>query len=130
MRTLKHLLVGATLLALPFGFARMPMANAATLGDVGDNLSETVGETGLSTQATLPETIGRLIGILLSFLGIIFLLLTIYAGFLWMTASGEPKQVEKARTLLTQAVVGLVILLSAYAISSFVIDSLTEATAT
>ncbi len=126
MRFLKHLMVGATLLALPLGFARLSIVNAASLDDATTNLGSVADETGLESS-DLEETIGKLIGILLSFLGIIFLLLVIYAGFLWMTAQGDPKQVDKAKSLLTQSVVGLVILLAAYAISTFVIESLQEA---
>lgn len=126
MRKLKHLVIGATLLALPLGFARMPVAHALNLDDAEDNLGTVAGETGLE-EADLTETIGKLIGVLLSFLGVIFLLLIIYAGFTWMTARGDSKAVDKAKDMLVTSVVGLVILLSAYAISSFVIDSLQTA---
>ncbi|KKW28809.1 MAG: hypothetical protein UY72_C0061G0004 [Candidatus Uhrbacteria bacterium GW2011_GWD2_52_7] len=126
MRMLKHLVIGATLLALPLGFARLPVAHAATLDDATENMGLVRQETGLE-DADLTETIGKLIGVLLSFLGVIFLLLIIYAGFLWMTARGDSKAVDKAKDILTTSVVGLVILLSAYAISSFVIESLQDA---
>lgn len=126
MRMLKHLVIGATLLALPLGFARLPVAHAASLDDATTNLGNVREETGLQ-DAELTETIGKLIGVLLSFLGVIFLLLIIYAGFTWMTAQGDPKAVGKAKDILITSVVGLVILLSAYAISSFVIESLQSA---
>jgi hypothetical protein len=45
-----------------------------------------------------------------------------------MTAGGDEKKVAKAKTILITSVVGLVILLSAYAISSFVLDQLITAT--
>jgi hypothetical protein len=54
-------------------------------------------------------------------------MLTLYAGWLWMTAAGDSKQTQKAKDILITAVVGLVILLSAYAISSFVIDNVQTA---
>jgi hypothetical protein len=93
-----------------------------------DYVNETAGYNDAGGSNQLQDTIGTLISVFLGLLGIVFLLLTIYAGWLWMTAQGDPKKVEKATTLLTQAVIGLVILLSAYAISSFVIDQLTTAT--
>ncbi|MEK7159047.1 MAG: hypothetical protein AAB766_00935, partial [Patescibacteria group bacterium] len=66
----------------------------------------------------------RIIKIVLGFLGIVLIVIVIYAGFLWMTAGGEPKGVEDARKWLTNAIIGLAIILSAYAITDFVIKKL------
>ena len=128
MRMFKHFLIALALVAMPFGLPRLlPAAHAADLSDITGNLDETGNDTGLE-DAELTDTIGRLIGVLLSVLGIIFLLLVIYAGFTWMTAQGDAKKVDSAKNILITSVVGLVILMSAYAISNFVIDSLVEAT--
>ena len=70
---------------------------------------------------TLSTTIGQLIRAILSLLGTIFLVLVIYAGILWMTASGNDEQVKKAVGIITNATVGLVIALSAYSIVTFVL---------
>lgn len=90
-----------------------------------DTSLEEVGDTAGLQETSLPTVIGRIIGVFLSILGIVFLILVIYAGFLWMTAAGDSAKVEKARKILVQAVIGLIITLSAYAITSFVIRSLT-----
>ncbi len=75
-----------------------------------------------------PNTIARrIINIVFSFLGIITVAVIIYAGFLWITAGGEEEKATQGRTLLFQAFVGLVIILSAYLISYFVIDQLVKA---
>lgn len=96
------------------------------------NLTEGLGEVGTSagieTSQTLEQTIGLIINVILGFLGVIFLVLTIYAGFLWMTAGGNSDQVEKAKKMLIQAVIGLVILLAAYAIATFVVTEVGGAT--
>jgi len=57
---------------------------------------------------------------LLSLLGVIFITLTIYAGFLWMTAQGNDQQVEKAMSIIKKAVIGFLIIMSAYSITYFV----------
>lgn len=67
---------------------------------------------------------GGLVGLILSFVGIIFLLLTVYAGFMWMTAQGNSSQVEKAKDLLINAIIGLVIVTAAYSITVFVGEQL------
>ena len=66
----------------------------------------------------------RVITPLLSLVGLIFLLLMIYAGFLWMTAAGNETQVGKAKNIMTAAVIGTIIIAAAYAITNFVFDSL------
>jgi len=57
-------------------------------------------------------------------LGIIFIILMIYAGYNWMTAQGEEEKVTKAKTTIQRAIIGLIIVVSAYAITAFVFKSL------
>ena len=61
----------------------------------------------------------RIIRLILSFLGIVFLALTIYAGVLWMTAAGEKEKVEKAQGIIKASVIGLLVILAAYSITEF-----------
>ena len=100
--------------------------------DPGEILEETGEEAGFETSESgtgqLTRMIGLIINVLLSLLGIIFLILIIYGGFLWMTSSGNEEQVSKAKRIIRDAVIGLIILLAAYAISRFVVDALVEAT--
>ncbi|MEK7183647.1 MAG: hypothetical protein AAB776_03380 [Patescibacteria group bacterium] len=127
MSKLKNFLLGAVLVAVPFGVV-VPQLHAATsAGDLEGNLDAVQVNSGLGDKE-LDETLGLLINVLLGLLGIIFLVLVIFAGFLWMTAGGDEKRVAKAKGILITAVIGLVILLSAYAISSFVLDQLITAT--
>ena len=70
----------------------------------------------------------KIIGIGLSFLGVIFLALTIYGGFLWMSDQGNEEQVAKAKKMITAAAIGLIIVLSSYAVSWFVFNVLIRAT--
>lgn len=65
--------------------------------------------------------VGNLIAAVLGILGVIFLILMIYAGLLWMTAGGNADNVKKAKSILTNAVIGLVITLSSYAIAATVL---------
>ena len=91
--------------------------------DFTSQVDDAQGQVGFS-EATLPVMIGGIIGVALSILGIILLLIMIYAGFLWMTAGGETDKTKKAKDFMINAVIGLIILLAAYAISNFVIDSI------
>src|SRR3989344_1918510 len=74
------------------------------------------GGYNFAEKADAPTLLGQLIGVALSLLGVIFLILMIYGGFLWMTARGDGSQIDKAKGLMTAAIIGLIIVLSAYAI--------------
>lgn len=129
MQKLKNLIVGAALVAMPFTAAiAVPFAHAVSASDLTAGITSVNDKAGLG-NSDLKDTIGLLISALLSILGIIFLLLIIYAGFTWMTAQGDSKKVTKAKDIMITAVVGLIILLSAYAISTFVLEQLAGATA-
>jgi len=77
----------------------------------------------LSRSGDIPSILGYLVSIILSLSGIFFFLLILYAGFIWMTAAGSVEKVQSAKSKMISAVIGLVIVLSAYALTSFVFDS-------
>ncbi|PIR05318.1 hypothetical protein COV56_03455 [Candidatus Kuenenbacteria bacterium CG11_big_fil_rev_8_21_14_0_20_37_9] len=70
----------------------------------------------------LPEIIGSIIYGVLGLLGVFFLILIIINGFKWMTAGGNEETVTKTKKALANAAIGVLIILSSYAIAFFVID--------
>ena len=75
-----------------------------------------------------PQIIARRITFLIfSLLGIVAVAVIIYAGFLWITSGGEEEKAKQGRTLLFQAFVGLVIILSSWMVVYFVLDQLIKA---
>lgn len=92
-----------------------------SLGDVKAKLTDT-------GNLELPQLIGGIINVFLGVLGIIFVIYTVYAGILWMTAGGKPDNVTKAKEMLKNAIVGIIIIVAAYAISNFVISQIITAT--
>lgn len=58
----------------------------------------------------------------ITFLGIIAVAMVMYSGFLWMTSNGEPDKVTKAKRTLINSVIGLIIIISAFAIVTFIIS--------
>ncbi|MBM3205163.1 hypothetical protein FJZ48_04295, partial [Candidatus Uhrbacteria bacterium] len=75
-------------------------------------------------QSCIVGIIGNLINVALGFIGIILLGLFLYAGFLWMTSGGETKKVEQAKTMIKNAVAGIVIIMASYAIATYVVTAL------
>lgn len=84
-------------------------------------------QTGLSNQ-DIRVTIARIIRIILGFLGVISVGLIIYAGFIWMTSKGNEEKINQAKLILRNAVIGLIIILSSFAIVSFILNKLIGAT--
>ncbi len=80
--------------------------------------------TGLSTQ-DIRVSIAKVIRVMLGLVGIIAIIIIIYAGFLWMTSAGNEEQISKAKSILRNAVIGLIIIFSAFSIVSFIIGMLT-----
>ena len=76
------------------------------------------------TENSMAEIIAMVIKAFLGLLGIIFLILIIYAGYNWMTAQGDEEKVTKAKETLQRAVIGLIIIIAAYSITAFVFSSL------
>jgi amino acid transporter len=72
-------------------------------------------------EEDLIKIIFEVIRYLLSFLGVAAVLIIIYGGFLWMSAGGNPEKVEKAKKIITQAIIGLIIILLSYSLTMFVI---------
>lgn len=97
-------------------------AFAANL-DVG---MEYAAQTGLPDQ-DIKITIAKIIRIVIGFLGIIAVGLIMYAGWLWMSSEGNEEKVLKAKQVLKNAIIGLIIILSAFAIVSFIINKLIAA---
>jgi len=79
------------------------------------------------SETNLATFIGDVIAVLLGVLGVLTLLIMVYAGVLWMTAGGNKDQVDKAKAWLTNGAIGVAIIIFAYAISAYVVATLTAA---
>ncbi len=84
-------------------------------------------EAGLGS-AELQTTIARIIRVFLSFLGIVAVAIITLGGFKWMTAGGNEDKVKEAKRLMIQGVIGIVIVVSAFAIAQFVITQIAGVT--
>jgi len=87
---------------------------------------DTAKVEGDNPAISIPTVAGGIIKIFLSILSIIFIALMLYGGYLWMTARGNQEQVTKAKELITSAVIGLIIVIAAYAITYFVLYMLAK----
>lgn len=119
----------ALLLAAPFvlGLAHPVSAQALTgdelFGGAGKTGAGWAGEAGLGTSDLL-GTVTSIIRVALGFLGVIAVVIILLGGFKWMTSQGDPGKTGEAKKLIFAGLIGLVIVLSAYAIATFVINNI------
>ncbi|MDP2708787.1 MAG: pilin [bacterium] len=134
----KIVILSMALLAATFVFsAALPVLaldinSADTDKFWGDNTERqyVADNSGLSSgTARDPRKIATdIIKVILGFLGIIAVVIILFAGFKWMTAGGNEENVAAAKKMLIAGVIGLIIILSAFALASFVITALFGAT--
>lgn len=91
-------------------------------GQVDEKLSKFY-EKGLVT-GTAQTVIGNVIKVVLGVIGTVALVMFVYGGISWMTAGGNPEQVNKAKNTLIWATLGLVLIFLSYAIVYFIISKL------
>jgi len=113
--------------ALPLAAIAQTTAASPTTLNISGKLG-TVGAQAGYGSTPLAQTLGRIINIFLSILGVLFLIYTVYAGYLYLISSGNEEKVDKAKSILRGSIIGLIIVLAAYAITRFVIYGVGQAT--
>ena len=106
-------------------------ANLSNAFGPGSNVENIADESGYKINTEDEATIinralGAIINTVLSVLGLVFVILTILAGFKWMTASGNQEQVNKAKASLKQNVIGLIIVVASWGMWSLVLQVISQ----
>jgi hypothetical protein len=115
------------LLAPMFALVATPVLAQGNLDPFGGYKNNV--ETDLNLGNRDPREIaGSVINVLMGFLGIIAVIIILLGGFKWMTAGGGEDKIAEAKKLMTAGVVGLVIILAAWGITTFVLRALLNAT--
>jgi len=115
---LSRALLCAVLVITAVSFA--PPASAQT--GIQENAQLTAEAAGIAEgSADLITIIGRIINIALGFVGTVFLVLMIWAGYQYMTAAGDPEKVKKAVATIRNSIIGIIIIAAAWAITAFIL---------
>ena len=110
-----------------FTFALLTMPLLAQAQSVAEWGYDDLDQVNLGTRS-LRDTIAGIINIALGFLGILATRLILYGGFEWMTSAGNTDKIDKANKIISAGVIGLAVILTAYAVSRFVLESLANET--
>jgi hypothetical protein len=109
------------------GFTTLALAEQYSTIDAGDLGLEYGKQTGLGST-DVRTTVAQIIRVAMGLLGIVAVVIILVGGFKWMTAGGNEEQVGEAKKWIFSGVIGLAIILSAYALASFIINQLVVAT--
>jgi hypothetical protein len=94
----------------------------------GDSFGLGYGTAAGLGSTDIRQTVASIINVALSLLGIVALVIILAGGFKWMTAGGNEEKVGEARKMIFSGIIGLAIILSAFAIARFVLGQLSRAT--
>lgn len=108
---------------LTLAFVALPMVASAQV----TIKSETGTTFGLGT-ANLEDTVVQIVQWVLTLLGLIAVIMILYGGFVWLTAGGNEEKVASAKKIISAAIIGLIIVLLAWAIVTFVVQTTSEVT--
>jgi len=89
-----------------------------TAGNI-DAFKEQTNNTDAYYKTFLSVKAGQAIGLVLSFIGVLFLVLMIYAGITWMTSQGNEQKISKAKSLIMDSIIGIIIVFAAYVLTTF-----------
>lgn len=115
MKITKKILLNITVLT----FLSLPIVALAAVNPLA-NLKQAT-PSFMVQKGELPKLIGDAIKVILGLVGVALLVLTIYAGFLWGTSAGDDEKVKKAKTIIRNSVIGMVIIFAAYAITRYIL---------
>jgi len=113
---MKQKFAKAALIAGSLAVLAMPVISHAQTSFSVEDIGSTIG---LGTS-DLKTTVINVIRLVLGLMTLIAVALIIYGGFVWLTAAGNEESVEKAKRIISAAVIGLIIILLAWAIVIFV----------
>ena len=106
-------------LALSFSTAAFAQAPPSTVGPTGGILSGSLGTQGTITNTTtLVATIMGLVGWVAWAVGLLAVLMGLYAGILFITAGGNAETITKARNILLYSIVGIAVSVLAFGLVS------------
>lgn len=127
LKSITILIILILILVIPYVVFAQDDAGAAAKSRL-ENVAKNTYEPQM-TEGAIGDIVGKVINAFLAIVGIIFLSYMIYGGYLWMTAGGNDEKVTKAKVMIRNSIIGIIIVVGAYAITYFVLTALTGGTA-
>ena len=100
---------------------------AAGLGEAQDIADTAARGAGLNVETSVTGIVATIIFTTLTIVGILFMILLIYSGVRWMTAGGNEHTIKTQKQNIKNAIIGIIIIMTAYSISYFIITTIESA---
>lgn len=115
---MKKIIIIAFVLALtaPLTAMGQPVPPNADILDFTERAGSEAGFDTSNITTGLATVAGEIVATFLSLIGIIFIAYTLYGGYLWMTAGGNEDRVTKARAIIRNGVIGMIVIFSVWGI--------------
>ncbi|NUM25910.1 MAG: hypothetical protein HUU49_04860 [Candidatus Buchananbacteria bacterium] len=121
------LLLAVVGITFSFGAIDTNAQEGLSLDEMTKQAAGAAGYSEETNETTFAKIVGTVVRVFLSLLGVIFISYTVYGGFLWMTAAGNDEKITKAKHIIRDGIIGLIVILSAagiyYFIAEFLIDT-------
>lgn len=124
-RTKLELIILSLIILASFGLSLTALA-APKIMEGAEEVGKVAGYETKVSETAVSETVGRIIKIVMSLTGVIFLGLTVYGGVLWMTAAGSEEKVGKAVSIFRASIIGLIIIVFSFSITLFISSQLID----
>jgi lysylphosphatidylglycerol synthetase-like protein (DUF2156 family) len=125
---LKHLVASGALFLFPFFAQAQQLEGTQAISNFKGSLTAAAGAGGLLNSSSPAAIVGNFINAILAVAGLVLVCLMVYAGVLYMQGGQDEKKIAQAKGIIMHSVIGIVLILAAFAISSFVITALAGVT--
>lgn len=120
-------------LTIPFSVLAQSPTAATQPDTINSVLNQAAGSNGAGYDTSVDETglsrvVGTIVKTVISLIGIIFVSFTVYGGFLYLTSAGNEEKIEKAKSIIKNGIIGIIIIICAAAIYTFVANMLISGT--
>jgi hypothetical protein len=120
-RTTIFIVFALSLIIFP---ALVATVHAQTPADLGIGAANNIG---LPNTANDPKDAAvTIVRYLMTFLGIIAVIVILWGGFQWLTAGGNEDKVAGAKKTLIAGIIGLIIIIAAFAIVQLIVSTATN----
>lgn len=119
----KRKIIWGVILGLFFVLLSQPLAakiedTVPLVNPIGGTVTDSAGEINLY------EIVGSIIKKVLGLMGSLALLVFIYGGFMWLTATGNSDRVKQGTNAMLWATIGILVIFSSYAILSLILKGI------
>jgi multisubunit Na+/H+ antiporter MnhB subunit len=122
---LKNIVAASAIVASSVFAAAPVMAASGTCpeGSIRASYTKSIAECNVEDDDSLISTINTIINVIIGVLGLTAVIIIVLGGVQFVTSTGDPGKVKKAKDTILYGIIGLVVAILAFAIVNFVLST-------